>query len=270
MKVNDHEILTGVIPRTTDPLWAEEYYFEWNKDLFQTSIIDITVMDRDFGKEDDMIGTLQIPLQDIGLKLRRARRYGTHKVEGRFFVKPPPVSEEELKDAEGVDIEKILKERENPSLSFNHGRLYLNFEYYEDWDPDRNTRTGNKLVLPIVNAGSPRVTHYHEQEREKSRPKRLASWERDVDGVMTTRDDRVEQMQRDMMKRIHEFEDIENPPKRNFRILSIDGGGVRGVVVAVILQSLISRFPTLLQEIDVIAGTSTGGMLAALLGSGCT
>ena len=72
------------------------------------------------------------------------------------------------------------------------------------------------------------------------------------------------------MKRIHEFEDIENPPKRNFRILSIDGGGVRGVVVAVILQSLISRFPTLLQEIDVIAGTSTGGMLAALLGSGCT
>ena len=49
-----------------------------------------------------------------------------------------------------------------------------------------------------------------------------------------------------------------------------DGGGVRGVVVCVILQALMRRFPTLLQEIDVIAGTSTGGMLAALLGSGCT
>ena len=42
------------------------------------------------------------------------------------------------------------------------------------------------------------------------------------------------------------------------------------MVVCVILQALMRRFPTLLQEIDVIAGTSTGGMLAALLGSGCT
>jgi hypothetical protein len=181
-------------------------------------------------------------------------------------VKPPPVSEEEIKDAQGVDIEKILKERANPSLSFNHGRLYLNFKYFENWDPDLNTKRDGKLVLPIVNSGSRIVRH---EDNNSRKVRRLASWERDVNDV-TTLDERAESMQRDMMKHIYQFQNDKhkNTPKRNFRILSIDGGGIRGVVVCAILQSLIRRFPTLLQEIDVIAGTSTGGMLAALLGSG--
>jgi patatin-like phospholipase/acyl hydrolase len=47
------------------------------------------------------------------------------------------------------------------------------------------------------------------------------------------------------------------------RILSIDGGGIRGIVPAMILQELETRAtkPTC-QLFDLIAGTSTGGILA--------
>ena len=46
-------------------------------------------MDRDFGKDDETIGTLSLPLQQIGLKLRRAKRYGKKTVGlkvGGIFV----------------------------------------------------------------------------------------------------------------------------------------------------------------------------------------
>ena len=43
---------------------------------------------------------------------------------------------------------------------------------------------------------------------------------------------------------------------------------MRGVFVSVVLQRLVARFPTLLQEVDLIAGTSTGAILTALLATG--
>lgn len=49
-----------------------------------------------------------------------------------------------------------------------------------------------------------------------------------------------------------------------YRILSIDGGGIRGVLTAVVLQRL-SDEPSLngwLDSVDLLAGTSTGGLLA--------
>ncbi|KAL9241557.1 hypothetical protein vseg_015659 [Gypsophila vaccaria] len=55
-------------------------------------------------------------------------------------------------------------------------------------------------------------------------------------------------------------------------ILSIDGGGIRGVIPGVVLQFLESQLQALDGEearladyFDVIAGTSTGGLLAAML-----
>ncbi|MCW8985381.1 MAG: patatin-like phospholipase family protein [Thermoanaerobaculales bacterium] len=49
-----------------------------------------------------------------------------------------------------------------------------------------------------------------------------------------------------------------------YRILSIDGGGIRGIVTAVLMQRLqatpgLERF---LDKVDLVAGTSTGGLLA--------
>jgi patatin-like phospholipase/acyl hydrolase len=57
-------------------------------------------------------------------------------------------------------------------------------------------------------------------------------------------------------------------PPRSYRVLSLDGGGVRGIVSATIVMRLTKEFPTLLDSIDLIAGTSTGGLLCLLLAGG--
>lgn len=55
-----------------------------------------------------------------------------------------------------------------------------------------------------------------------------------------------------------------------YRILSMDGGGIRGVITAIILQRLNAE-PILsgwLERADLLAGTSTGGLLALGLAFG--
>lgn len=55
-----------------------------------------------------------------------------------------------------------------------------------------------------------------------------------------------------------------------YRVLSLDGGGIRGIVTVVLLQRLAGE-PDLegwLDQVDLIAGTSTGGLLALGLGRG--
>jgi patatin-like phospholipase/acyl hydrolase len=48
-----------------------------------------------------------------------------------------------------------------------------------------------------------------------------------------------------------------------FKILSLDGGGIRGVIPAVVLTALESRLKRPVAEaFDLVAGTSTGGILA--------
>jgi len=60
----------------------------------------------------------------------------------------------------------------------------------------------------------------------------------------------------------------------DFRILSCDGGGIRGVLTAVMLNRLLGAYPALLQDrpgtITLFAGTSTGGILALGLAAGFT
>jgi patatin-like phospholipase/acyl hydrolase len=55
-----------------------------------------------------------------------------------------------------------------------------------------------------------------------------------------------------------------------FHILSLDGGGIRGVLTAALLERLEEGAPGFLGEVDLIAGTSTGGILALGLASGMT
>ena len=47
-----------------------------------------------------------------------------------------------------------------------------------------------------------------------------------------------------------------------FRILSLDGGGIRGMLTATILSRIEQACPGFLSKIDLFAGTSTGGLLA--------
>jgi patatin-like phospholipase/acyl hydrolase len=61
------------------------------------------------------------------------------------------------------------------------------------------------------------------------------------------------------------------PKDRHFRILSIDGGGIRGVFPAAVLAALERRYTggdSIASCFDLVAGTSTGGILALGLGAG--
>ncbi len=55
-----------------------------------------------------------------------------------------------------------------------------------------------------------------------------------------------------------------------YRVLSIDGGGIRGILTARILERLEKALPGFLKEVDLFAGTSTGGLIALGLASGMT
>jgi uncharacterized protein len=63
------------------------------------------------------------------------------------------------------------------------------------------------------------------------------------------------------------------PKDRRFRILSIDGGGIRGIFPAAVLAGLERRYTSGRSVgpcFDLVAGTSTGGILALGLGAGYT
>lgn len=55
-----------------------------------------------------------------------------------------------------------------------------------------------------------------------------------------------------------------------YRIVSMDGGGIRGVLTARVLERIDEVLPGFLTKVDLYAGTSTGGLLALGLGSGKT
>jgi hypothetical protein len=57
---------------------------------------------------------------------------------------------------------------------------------------------------------------------------------------------------------------------RRFNVLSLDGGGIRGTIEAVVLDRLSREYPKLLQNVDLIAGSSTGGIQALGLAAGNT
>ncbi len=58
--------------------------------------------------------------------------------------------------------------------------------------------------------------------------------------------------------------------KKRYRILSLDGGGIRGIFTARVLERINEKVPEFLVGINMIAGTSTGSILAVGLADGKT
>lgn len=54
----------------------------------------------------------------------------------------------------------------------------------------------------------------------------------------------------------------------SFRIISFDGGGIRGAISARILKRLSYNYPELIEKTDLFAGTSTGSLIALCLAYG--
>src|ERR1700709_142646 len=63
------------------------------------------------------------------------------------------------------------------------------------------------------------------------------------------------------------------PADRDFRILSIDGGGIRGILPLAVMAGLEGSFlrgGSIADYFDLVTGTSTGGIIALGLGCGFT
>eukprot|EP01133_Synstelium_polycarpum_P016330 gene16330-19426_t len=57
-----------------------------------------------------------------------------------------------------------------------------------------------------------------------------------------------------------------NKPRSNdgfYRIMSLDGGGLRSVMVCVLIERIVKRFPKFLDVVDIFTGTSAGAIVAA-------
>lgn len=55
-----------------------------------------------------------------------------------------------------------------------------------------------------------------------------------------------------------------------YRVLSLDGGGIRGIVTVILLERLSKELAGWLDKVQLVAGTSTGGLLALGLANGVT
>ena len=53
-----------------------------------------------------------------------------------------------------------------------------------------------------------------------------------------------------------------------YRVIALDGGGIRGILTARILERIEQALPGFINQFDLFAGTSTGGLLALGLASG--
>ncbi|MDU6247841.1 MAG: patatin-like phospholipase family protein, partial [Paeniclostridium sordellii] len=61
------------------------------------------------------------------------------------------------------------------------------------------------------------------------------------------------------------FEDINN-----FNILAFDGGGIRGTISISILNMIQEHYPSILDKMSLIGGTSTGSFIAIGIAYGLT
>ena len=63
---------------------------------------------------------------------------------------------------------------------------------------------------------------------------------------------------------------MANGNAKSIKVLSIDGGGIRGIIPAIILGEIQKRLgDDLYNFFDLMAGTSTGGIIALGIGTGC-
>ena len=63
---------------------------------------------------------------------------------------------------------------------------------------------------------------------------------------------------------------LKKTDKSMYKILSFDGGGIRGIVTLTLLQRLEQQVPGFISRADLYAGTSTGGIIALGLAAGKT
>lgn len=62
---------------------------------------------------------------------------------------------------------------------------------------------------------------------------------------------------------------MQNSQKpKELKILSFDGGGIKGIIPLIIIKNIIKEYPNFLDGVNSLAGTSTGGLIAVMLSYG--
>jgi len=165
---------------------------------------------------------------------------GIREMDGGVAVQRPEGDAEE--DEQNVMPLGMYGQRRT-TVPRARGRLYITFSLVE-WVSDNETRgeDSSSHILP-----QPKDWPLHPEDALPSpssvRAARELSWS-------------PEQLRR------------SDGSQRVFRVLALDGGGVRGLLTASLIERLCRKFPNMLEEVDVIVGTSIGGLLSLLLAAG--
>eukprot|EP01105_Mastigella_eilhardi_P025446 TRINITY_DN691_c0_g1_i7.p1 TRINITY_DN691_c0_g1~~TRINITY_DN691_c0_g1_i7.p1 ORF type:complete len:584 (+),score=141.72 TRINITY_DN691_c0_g1_i7:228-1979(+) len=131
------------------------------------------------------------------------------------------------------------------------------------------TSPSNVLVLRVVSGWSEWLHALHDSVKAANL---LASSE--VASVELTEQQRdALELQAVLKKALaaeHPRTSLPSLPKcrKVYRILSIDGGGMRGIISAILLQRLTAVSPDLLEQFDLITGTSNGALISMSLAFG--
>ena len=75
-------------------------------------------------------------------------------------------------------------------------------------------------------------------------------------------------MRNPKLPKVINMDELETKPLNPHRILTLDGGGIKGIFTAVLLRRLNESVPGFLGRTHMFAGTSTGGILALALAAG--
>jgi len=266
------EASTSEIWSESAPLWGEEFYFQINP----SATLEIQVLSKQtFFTE--YLGRVRIPVSSIFSGLERAAMLGMKNWEVYFVLlsnewssepyKPgshlpwfedgaPSMDRSMEQEAEGSSAEDspfgMYGYRHMP-LPRIRGRLFVTFSLVERGEPGRIEQFECARKDVAEDAG-------------KAKGKTNKSGTIRVIPQPKTNTESACMIKANMRAKEEKWQESQGV----FRILALDGGGVRGVFSAALLARLCAIHPQLLDEVDVICGTSTGGLIALLLGLGYT
>ena len=107
-------------------------------------------------------------------------------------------------------------------------------------------------------------------DRSTDRVQRFSNLKMTNSSDIATRNGSAQSVPRSVGTLKQRREPLHWPGDREFRILSIDGGGIKGVYAAAVLAELEQRYlggESIAGYFDLVVGTSTGGIIALGLGS---
>jgi hypothetical protein len=231
-------VKSSVVENTLNPVWGETFYFTFdpNYDL------EVTLFDSDFAFADSILGYAKTSLKHIQEEIKKAEEQGERSWNTWFLLEAPPAE---------------------PKL-YVQGRVYMNFSII-DLSRESDTEKIEQLPLPHPLPMDPEEVKIKNQVNpwvSQTIFDQSLAWseQKQAEGLTSSGD----------YLHYHAPHMSTIPPSQKYRILALDGGGVRGILSAGLLHRLVQEKPDLLDKVDLIAGSSAGGLVGLLLACGYT